>query len=75
MIVVLVCAKQLASSQCNVWHDFLRFWPGLNTYSRVNTKDKDLGDRNRGVQEGQYFTVLTGQIFYGINQSMRFIHC
>ena len=32
---------------------------------------KDLGDKNRGVQEVQYFMVLTGPIFYGINQSMR----
>ena len=28
---------------------------------------KDLGDENRGVQEGQYFTVLTGPISYGIH--------
>ena len=49
----------------------IRFWPGLHT--RANTEsNKDLGDKNRGVQEGQYFTVLTGTIFYGINQSMRF---
>ena len=44
-------------------------WPGL--YTRTNTESyKDLGDKNR-AQESQYFTVLTGQIFYGIDQSMR----
>ena len=48
----------------------IRFWPGL--YTRANTEStKDLGDRNRGVLEDQYFTVLTGPIFCGINQSMR----
>ena len=33
--------------------------------------EKDLGGKNRGVQEGQYFMALTGPIFYGINQAMR----
>ena len=48
----------------------IRLRPGL--YARDNTESyKDLGDKNRGVQEGQYFTVLAGPIFYGINQSMR----
>ena len=48
----------------------IRFWPGLNTRA-YTVSYKDLGDINRGVQEGRYFTVLTGPIFYGINQSMR----
>ena len=40
----------------------------LSVYMRANTESyKDLGDKNRGVQEGQYFTVLTRPIFYGIN--------
>ena len=48
----------------------IQFWPGL--YTRANTESyKDLGDENQGVKEGQYFTVLTGPIFYGINQSIR----
>ena len=47
----------------------IRFWPGL--YTRANTESyKDLGDKNRGVQEGHYFMVLTRLIFYGINQAM-----
>ena len=30
----------------------------------ANTESyKDLGDKNRGVQAGEYFTVLTGPIF------------
>ena len=37
--------------------------PGANTKSY-----KELGDRNRGVLVGQYVTVLTRPIFYGINQ-------
>ena len=45
----------------------VRFWPGF--YTRANAESyKDLGDDNRGVQEGQYFTVLTGSIFYGIDE-------
>ena len=39
---------------------------------RANTEFyKDLVDENWGVQEGQYFMVLTGTVFYSINQSMR----
>ena len=33
---------------------------------------KDSGDKNRGVLEGQYFTILNMPIFYGINQLTRF---
>ena len=48
----------------------IRIWPRL--YTRANTESyKDLGNKNRGVQEGHYFTVLTGLIFYGFNQSVR----
>ena len=44
----------------------IRFWPRL--YTRANTESyKDLGNKTRGVQEDQHFTVLTGPIFYGIN--------
>ena len=50
-----------------------QFWRG--PYTRANTESyKDLRDKNRGVQEGQYFTVSTGTIFYGIYQSMRLTH-
>ena len=42
-------------------------------YETNNESYKDLWDKNRGVQKGQYFTVLTGPIFYGINQSMRLL--
>ena len=41
-------------------HDFYTVLLGI--YTRANT-DKDLGVINRGVQEGQYFTVLAGPIF------------
>ena len=41
----------------------IRFGPGL--YTRANTESyKDLADKNPGVQEGQYFTVLTRPIVY-----------
>ena len=41
------------------------FWPVL--YTRTNAESyKDLADKNRGVQEGHYFMMLTGPIFYGI---------
>ena len=48
------------------------FGPGIYTSVAINTLSyTDFGDINRGVQEDQYFTVLTGPIFYVINQSMR----
>ena len=41
-------------------------------YTRANPESyKNLEDKNRGVQESNYFKVLTGPIFYDINQSMR----
>ena len=49
------------SGMISIW-----FWPGL--YTRANTESyKDLGDKNQRVQVGQYFTALTGAIFYDIN--------
>ena len=48
----------------------IRLWPGI--FTRANTESyKELGGKNQRVLVGQYFTVLTGQIFYGFNQSMR----
>ena len=45
-------------------------WPRI--YTRANTESyKELRDKNRVVLAGQYFTVLNGLIFYGINQAMR----
>ena len=50
----------------------ISIWFCHGLYTRVNTESyKDLGDKNRGVEEGQYFTVLTGPVFYDNNQSMR----
>ena len=47
---------------------YIQFWPGL--YTRANTESKkDLGDKNRRVQEGQYFTGLSGLIFYSVNRA------
>ena len=41
----------------------IRFCPGL--YTRASTESyKDLRDKNRVVQEGQYLAVLTGPIFF-----------
>ena len=35
---------------------------------KANTESyKDLGNKNRSIQEGQYFSILTGPIFYCIN--------
>ena len=49
----------------------IRFLSGL--YTKANTESyKGIADKDRGVQEGKYFTVLTGSIFDGIKQSMRF---
>ena len=48
------------------------FGPAL-IYMMSNTESyKDLGDNNRGVQEGQYSVVFTGPIINGINQSVKF---
>ena len=41
----------------------IQFWSGL--YMMPNTESyKDLGDKNGGVQEGLYFTVLMGPILW-----------
>ena len=47
-IIVLICAKQPASYHCNVWHGFYK------VYVRATSTEsyQDLGDKNRGFQEG-----------------------
>ena len=69
-IIVVICVKQPASYQCNDWHDFYTVL--ARALYEANTENyKALGGKNQGVQESQYFTVLTGPIFYSINRSMR----
>ena len=65
VIIAQKCAKQPASYQCNVWHDFTRFLPGFYTW--VNESYKNLGDKTEGFRRasilwykpGQYLTELT----------------
>ena len=52
--------QQPASYQCNVWHDFYTVLTGVYSWAFTESY-KDLGDKNRGVQEGKYF--------YGINRT------
>ena len=48
--------------QCLAWFLY-GFAPGC--IRELILSYKDLGDKNRGVQEVQYFTVLSGLIFHG----------
>ena len=58
----------------------IRFWPGLYTWANTESyqdlvdkkknKKKQKKKKKRAVQEGPNFTILTGPIFYGINQSI-----
>ena len=40
----------------------------LNIFLLPDFDNINLGDKDQGIQEGQYFMVLTRPIFYDINQ-------
>ena len=55
-----ICQKKLPHTNAIFGVISIWFRPGI--YTRANTESyKDLGDKNRRIQEGQYVTVLIGR--------------